>query len=61
MLIEVKMLIIIVTAGEIISRVIDGIKPESVYFSEQDGHRGAIMVVEVPDASAILSILNLGF
>lgn len=55
------MLIIIVTAGEIISRVIDGIKPESVYFSEQDGHRGAIMVVEVPDASAILSILNLGF
>ena len=55
------MLIIIVTVGEIISRVIDGIKPESVYFSKQDGHRGAIMVVEVPDASAIPSIAEPWF
>lgn len=61
MLIEVKILIIIVTAGEIISRVIDDIKPESICFSEHDGHPGAIMVVEVPDASAIPSMLNLGF
>lgn len=49
------------TAGEIISRVIDDIKPESIYFSEQDGHRGAIMVVEVPDASAIPSIAEPWF
>lgn len=44
------------TAGEIIGRVIDDIKPESIYFTEIDGNRGAVMVVEVPDASAIPSI-----
>ncbi len=49
------------TAGEIISRVIDDIKPESIYFSEQDGHRGAIMVVEVPDAAAVPSIAEPWF
>ncbi|MFE3869415.1 panthothenate synthetase [Flavobacterium sp. LS2P90] len=35
--------------------MIDDIKPESIYFSEQDGNRGAIMVVEVPDVSFIPS------
>ncbi len=43
-------------AGELIGRVIDDIKPESIYFSEQNGQRGAVMVVNVPDASAVPSI-----
>ncbi len=49
------------TVGEIIGRVIDDIKPESIYFTEQDGNRGAVMVVEVPDASAIPSIAEPWF
>lgn len=44
------------TAGEIIGRVIDDIKPEIIYFTELEGNRGAIMVVEVPHASDIPSI-----
>ena len=43
-------------AGELIGRVIDDIKPESIYFSEQNGHRGAVMIVNVPDASAVPAI-----
>ncbi|WNH13625.1 panthothenate synthetase [Thalassobellus suaedae] len=49
------------TAGEIIGRVIDDIKPESIYFTEQDGKRGAVMVVDVPDASDIPSIAEPWF
>ncbi len=49
------------SVGEIIGRVIDDIKPESIYFTEQEGHRGAVMVVEVPDASAIPSIAEPWF
>jgi len=49
------------TAGETIGLVIDDIKPESIYFTDHDGNRGAIMVVEVPDASAIPSIAEPWF
>jgi hypothetical protein len=49
------------SAGEIIGRVIDDTKPESIYFSEQEGNRGAVMVVDVPDASAIPSIAEPWF
>ena len=49
------------TAGEIIDRVIDDIKPESIYFSEQEGNRGAVMIVEVPDASAFTAIAEPWF
>ncbi|MFT5848715.1 panthothenate synthetase [Psychroserpens sp.] len=44
------------TAGEIIGRVIDDINPESIYFTDQDGHRGAVMVVEISKAVDIPSI-----
>jgi len=44
------------TAGEIIGRVVDDIKPEVIYFTELDGHRGAVMVVDVPSASAVPKI-----
>ncbi len=49
------------TAGDIIGRVIDDIKPESIYFTDQDGHRGASMIVDVPDASAVPSIAEPWF
>jgi hypothetical protein len=44
------------TAGETIQKILASIKPEAVYFTEQDGHRGAILVVNMNDASAIPSI-----
>ena len=44
------------TAGEIIGRVVDDIKPEAIYFTELDGNRGAVMVVDVPNASAVPKI-----
>jgi hypothetical protein len=34
--------------------VFEGAKlPAAAYFTERDGHRGAILVVDVPDASSI--------
>jgi hypothetical protein len=44
------------TAGEIIGRVLESIKPESIYFTEIEGNRAGVMVVDVPNASAVPSI-----
>ena len=33
------------TAGQTISKILEALKPEAVYFTEQDGRRGAILVV----------------
>ena len=41
------------TAGETIGKILEASKPEVVYFTEQDGHRGAVMVVNIDDASQI--------
>jgi len=49
------------TAGEVIGRVLEEIKPESIYFTEIDGHRGAVMVVDLADASAVPSIAEPWF
>jgi hypothetical protein len=40
-------------ASEIIRTILDDIKPESIYFTEQDGARGAVAVIEVGDSSRI--------
>jgi hypothetical protein len=37
--------------GEVIGRILETIKPEACYFSEQDGRRGAVLVVDVQAAS----------
>jgi hypothetical protein len=44
------------TAGQKIARILDEIKPEAVYFTEKDGYRAAVMVVELPDPSKIPSL-----
>jgi hypothetical protein len=43
-------------AGEILGRIIEDIKPESIYFTEQEGCRCAVMVVEIAHASAVPAI-----
>ena len=42
-----------VRLGKTIGRILDDIKPEAVYFTEQDGHRGAILVVNVESPSQV--------
>jgi hypothetical protein len=41
------------TAGPKLNKILDSIKPEAAYFTEQQGHRGAILIVNVPDPSKV--------
>ena len=44
-----------------LGEILEAIKPEAVYFTEQDGKRGAIVVVEIADASKIPSLCEPWF
>jgi len=48
-------------AGKKLAAILDAIKPEAVYFTEQDGKRGAIVIVDMPDASKIPSLAEPWF
>ncbi|CAI8836400.1 Panthothenate synthetase [Pseudomonas sp. IT-P253] len=39
--------------GEVIERILESIKPEAAYFTEQDGRRGGIFLVDVQDSADI--------
>jgi len=41
------------SAGAKLTRILDALKPESAYFTERDGQRCAVLVVEVADSSGI--------
>ena len=41
------------SAGDKLKRILEAAKPETVYFTERDGHRGAVMVVTLEDPSKI--------
>ena len=41
------------TAGPKLNRILEAIKPEAAYFTEQNSGRGAILIVDLPDASKI--------
>lgn len=41
------------TAGKKIQKILEAIKPEAVYFSEQNGQRGGTLVVNVKDPSDV--------
>jgi len=47
--------------GQTIGKILEAIKPESVYFTEQDGYRGAVLVVDVPEASSIPALAEPWF
>jgi hypothetical protein len=36
-----------------LTRILEAVKPEAVYFSEQNGRRGAVLIVDVADPSKI--------
>ena len=35
------------TAGDAIAKILASLKPEAVYFTEQNGRRGAVLLLEV--------------
>ena len=46
------------TAGSKLNRILEATKPEAVYFTEQYGQRGAILVVDLPDASKLPALVE---
>ncbi len=40
-------------AGEIIAKILEDIKPETAYFTEQDGKRGGVFVIDLQSASDV--------
>ena len=49
------------SAGEKLKRILDDTKPEAVYFTEYNGQRGAIMIVNLDDPSKVPSLAEPWF
>jgi hypothetical protein len=49
------------TVGQTIGRILEDTKPEAVYFTEYDGHRGVILIVNVADPSKVPAIAEPWF
>jgi hypothetical protein len=49
------------SAGKTIERILADTKPEAVYFTEYDGRRGAIMIVDIVDPSRIPALAEPWF
>lgn len=49
------------SVGSKLSRILEASKPEAVYFTEQNGHRGAVLIVDLPDASTIPALAEPWF
>ena len=47
--------------GAKIKRILDETKPEAVYFTEYDGRRGAIMIVDLSDPSKVPALAEPWF
>jgi hypothetical protein len=39
--------------GQIIGRILDDLKPEAAYFTEQDGTRGAVLIINIAESSRV--------
>ncbi|MGO9246668.1 MAG: panthothenate synthetase [Verrucomicrobiia bacterium] len=48
-------------AGKKLGDILDALKPEAAYFTEQDGKRGAILVVNMPDSTKLPSLAEPWF
>jgi hypothetical protein len=49
------------SVGEKIRKILADIKPEVAYFTEQDGHRGGVFVVNVNEPSDVPSLAEPWF
>jgi hypothetical protein len=41
------------SVGQKVARILEATQPEAVYFTEQDGQRGAILIIELADPSQV--------
>jgi len=46
------------TAGSKLNRILEATKPEAVYFTEKDGQRGAVLIVDLSDASKLPALVE---
>ncbi|NPT55590.1 panthothenate synthetase [Paraburkholderia elongata] len=49
------------TVGEVMGRILEEMKPEAAYFTEQNGKRGAVLVVNLDDPSGIPALAEPWF
>jgi hypothetical protein len=49
------------TAGAVIGKILEELKPEAAYFTNQDGARGAVLVVNLDDPSGIPALAEPWF
>jgi hypothetical protein len=49
------------TVGPTLNKILEALKPEAVYFTEQDGHRGAVLVVNLENPSQIPALAEPWF
>ena len=46
------------TVGSKLNRILDATKPEAVYFTEQNGQRGAVLVVDLAEPSKLPALVE---
>lgn len=49
------------TAGRQLDNILKETKPEAVYFTERNGHRGAVLIFDLADSSKIPSVCEPWF
>jgi hypothetical protein len=49
------------TAGAKMGKILEAMRPEAIYFSERDGRRGAIAIVDIADPSKIPALAEPWF
>jgi hypothetical protein len=49
------------SAGLKLAKILEAIKPEAIYFTSQNGSRGAIAIVEMSDASRVPALCEPWF
>lgn len=49
------------TVGQKMGRILEDIKPEGVYFTEQNGQRGAVLIINLVDPSQIPALAEPWF
>src|SRR3569833_35255 len=46
------------TVGSKLNRILEATKPEAVYFTEQNGQRGAVLVIDLSDPSKLPALVE---
>jgi hypothetical protein len=49
------------SAGDKLAKILEAIQPEAAYFTEQHGQRGAVLIVDLPDAAKIPALAEPWF